>query len=82
MLKKLSPRVILLICAFIALIRFGMYYSATGIVMLIIAGLFGRVAASTESYPNGFVTAAAIGAVGMVVLFAALALNPMVKSKK
>lgn len=50
--------------------------------MLIIAGLFGRVAASTESYPNGFVTAAAIGAVGMVVLFAALALNPMVKSKK
>ena len=50
--------------------------------MLIIAGLFGKVAAATESYPNGLVTAAAIGAVGMVVLFAALALNPMVKSKK
>lgn len=41
----------------------------------------GRVVTATESYPYGFVTAAVIGLIGTVILFAALKLNPMKKSE-
>lgn len=40
----------------------------------------GRVITGTGSYPNGFTVAAIIGVVGMVVLFLALAANPMKKA--
>lgn len=42
----------------------------------------GRVVTATESYPNGFVTAAVIGIVGTVILFVALKLNPLKKTEK
>ena len=42
----------------------------------------GRVVTATESYPYGFITAAAAGVIGMFILFAALAANPMKKLEK
>ncbi len=42
----------------------------------------GRVITGTGSFANGFTVAAAIGAVGMIVLFLALAANPMKKLGK
>ena len=42
----------------------------------------GRVVTGTGSYPNGFTVAAVIGIAGMVVLFLALAANPMKKLGK
>lgn len=42
----------------------------------------GRVITGTGSYANGFTVAAIIGAAGMVVLFLALAMNPMKKLGK
>lgn len=42
----------------------------------------GRVITGTGSFANGFTVAAVIGAVGMVVLFLALAVNPMKKLGK
>ena len=42
----------------------------------------GRVITGTGSFANGFTVAAVIGAVGMAVLFLALAVNPMKKLGK
>ena len=42
----------------------------------------GRVVTATESYSDGFITAAVIGVVGMFILFVALAMNPMKKAGK
>lgn len=42
----------------------------------------GRVITGTGSFANGFTVAAVIGAVGMIVLFLALAVNPMKRLEK
>lgn len=52
-LKKLSPRVIFLICGALAVIYCGMYFSATAVWMLIVAGLFGGVVLSFGVHAMG-----------------------------
>lgn len=52
-LKKLSPRVIFLICAILAIVYCGLYYAATSVWMLIVAGLFGGIVLSFGVHAMG-----------------------------
>lgn len=52
-LKKISPRVIFLICGALAIVYCGMYFSATAVCMLIVAGLFGGVVLSFGVHAMG-----------------------------
>lgn len=52
-LKKLSPRTIFLICGILAIVYCGMYFSATAVWMLIVAGLFGGVVLSFGVHAMG-----------------------------
>ncbi len=52
-LKKISPRVIFLICGALAVIYCGLYYIASAVWMLIVAGLFGGIVLSFGVHAMG-----------------------------